>query len=50
MNPNLREILKLSIPEKILAVEAIWDNIAAENSKYRHNSKISLRNFLYGRK
>lgn len=34
MNPNLREILKLSIPEKILAVEAIWDNIAAENSKY----------------
>ena len=34
MNSNLNEILKLSIPEKILVVEAIWDNIAAENNQY----------------
>ena len=34
MNQNLSEILKLSVPEKILVVEAIWDNIAAENCNY----------------
>lgn len=35
MNPNLSEILKLSISEKILVVQAIWDNIAAENNQYQ---------------
>ena len=32
MAPDLKEILKLSIPERILLVEAIWDSIAAEPS------------------
>ncbi|CAN5793329.1 hypothetical protein BH11BAC7_BH11BAC7_20560 [soil metagenome] len=31
---NLNEILKLPIAERILAVEAIWDSIAAENKDY----------------
>ncbi|CAN5199520.1 addiction module protein [soil metagenome] len=31
---ELNEILKLSIAERILAVEAIWDSIAAENKEY----------------
>ena len=30
MSPQLNEILKLSIPERILFVEAIWDSIANE--------------------
>ena len=33
MKTEISEILKLSIPEKIMMVETIWDNIAAENSK-----------------
>lgn len=35
MNSNLSEILKLSLSERILAVEAIWDSIAAENKNYQ---------------
>lgn len=37
MKVDLANILRLSIPEKILLVEAIWDNIAEENK----NVKIS---------
>lgn len=33
MSPYLSEILKLSIPERILLVEAIWDSIAGEGDK-----------------
>lgn len=32
MSEQLREILNLSIPERILLVEAIWDSIAEENN------------------
>ncbi len=32
MTKNLSEILKLSISERILLVEEIWDSIANENS------------------
>lgn len=35
MSPQLTEILRLSIAERILLVEAIWDSIAAENSQYK---------------
>jgi len=35
MTPQLSEILRLSIAERILLVEAIWDSIAAENSQYK---------------
>ena len=35
MSPQLTEILRLSVSERILLVEAIWDSIAAENSQYR---------------
>lgn len=31
---SLNDILKLPIAERILAVEAIWDSIAAENKEY----------------
>ncbi len=30
---QLSEILKLSIPERVLLVEAIWDSIANESNK-----------------
>ena len=33
MSSNLSEILKLSIPERILMVEAIWDSITEESNK-----------------
>ena len=33
MNPQLQEILKLSKPERILMVEAIWDSIADEGDE-----------------
>lgn len=33
MSPYLSEILKLSIQERILLVEAIWDSIANEGDK-----------------
>jgi putative addiction module component (TIGR02574 family) len=32
INKNVTEILKLSLEEKINAVETIWDNIADENA------------------
>lgn len=35
MKTDISDILKLSIPEKIMMVETIWDNIAAENSKLK---------------
>lgn len=31
MQPNFSEIFKLSIPERILLVEALWDSIARES-------------------
>ena len=31
---GLNEILKLSIAERILAVEAIWDSIVAEKNEF----------------
>lgn len=33
MSQIFSEILKLSVPERILLVEAIWDSIANENNK-----------------
>ncbi len=30
MNTSISEILKLSVPERILLVEAIWDSIVSE--------------------
>jgi putative addiction module component (TIGR02574 family) len=33
MNKHLDEILKLSISEKLLAVEALWDDIAHHNEE-----------------
>ncbi|MGQ0828353.1 MAG: addiction module protein [Bacteroidota bacterium] len=33
MSANLSQILKLSIHERILLVEAIWDSIVKENDK-----------------
>ena len=42
MPTPLNEILKLSIPERILLVEAIWDSIANEGEKensYQLNSE-----------
>ena len=32
MSPLLNEILKLSLPERVLLVEAIWDSIADEQN------------------
>lgn len=34
MTKQLNELLKLSVPERILIVEAIWDSIAAEEGSY----------------
>ena len=34
MTKNLSEILKLSLSERILMVEAIWDSIANENVEF----------------
>ena len=31
MNKQLKQILKLSVPERILLVEAIWDSIESSN-------------------
>lgn len=33
MSTNLSQILKLTIPERILIVEAIWDSIVQENDQ-----------------
>ncbi len=38
MSPYLSEILKLSIPERILLVEAIWDSIASESDNKKSYS------------
>ena len=35
MSPQLTELLRLSLSERILLVEALWDSIAAENSEYK---------------
>jgi putative addiction module component (TIGR02574 family) len=34
MAPQLAEILKLSLPERILWAEAIWNSIASENKPF----------------
>jgi putative addiction module component (TIGR02574 family) len=34
MAPQLTEILKLSLPERILWAEAIWNSITAENKSF----------------
>ncbi len=31
MSTHLSQILKLSVPERVLLVEAIWDSIVVEN-------------------
>ena len=36
---ELNKILKLSVPERILLVEAIWDSIASEPAKVELSSK-----------
>ena len=35
MSPQLTDLLRLSIAERILLVEALWDSIAAENKDYK---------------
>lgn len=35
MSPQLSEILKLSVSERILLVEAIWDSIANETQNVK---------------
>lgn len=35
MTKQLNEILKLSVPERILIVEAIWDSITSEKESYK---------------
>ena len=35
MAPQLTEILKLSLPERILWAEAIWNSITAENKSFK---------------
>lgn len=35
MAPQLSAILKLSIPERIFLVEAIWDSITSEKNSYK---------------
>jgi putative addiction module component (TIGR02574 family) len=37
MSPYLSEILKLSIPERILLVEAIWDSIVSESNNANYH-------------
>ncbi len=44
---SLPEILKLSIPERILLVEAIWDSIAnEENSQHQYQLSPEQISFL----
>lgn len=38
MTPNLQSILKLSIPERLLLVEEIWNSIAFENPALKLSS------------
>lgn len=38
MAPFISDILKLSVPERILLVEAIWDSIATEHNQSYHFS------------
>ena len=38
MAPFISDILKLSVPERILLVEAIWDSIATEQNQSYHFS------------
>ena len=35
MSANLSQILKLSVHERILLVEAIWDSIVGEKNNYQ---------------
>ena len=35
MSPQLTELLRLSLAERILLVEALWDSIAAESNDYK---------------
>ncbi|MEO8760175.1 MAG: antitoxin [Bacteroidia bacterium] len=35
MPPQLAEILKLSLPERILWVETIWNSISAEKKSFK---------------
>ena len=47
MSPNLSQIFKLSVPERILIVEAIWDSIANEKeSKHSYQLTPAQISFL----
>ncbi|OFX54862.1 MAG: hypothetical protein A2046_07065 [Bacteroidetes bacterium GWA2_30_7] len=35
MNNNLQHILKLTIPERIILVEEIWNSIASDSNKFQ---------------
>ncbi len=39
MTQILQDILKLSVPERILIVEAIWDNISEKNNQIETSSE-----------
>jgi len=40
MSTHLSQILKLSVPERVLLVEAIWDSIVSENET-KNNYQLS---------
>ena len=46
MAANISQILKLSIPERILLVEAIWDSIADEN-KMKSDYQLSEQQIVF---
>ncbi len=46
MSASLSQILKLSIQERILLVEAIWDSIVSENDK-KTNYSLSEEQILF---
>lgn len=48
MNPLMQDILKLSISERILMVEAIWNSISenSEQTELSHETKELLDNRL----
>jgi putative addiction module component (TIGR02574 family) len=47
MATDLSKIFKLSVPERVLLVEAIWDSIVGENDKgYSYNLSKEQITFL----
>ena len=39
MNVTISDILSMSVPERILLVETIWDSIPSEGKQYELNSE-----------